>query len=138
MKKLLLLILTLGLIGLIVGVYYYFKPAQSVANEKPEFSISSAQLVTDYEKDENASNQKYLGKVIEIKGLVSEKSTDKAGIVSITLAGEEIAGVTCQMFHTETEKTKSIQEGDELTIKGRCTGILMDVVLVDCVINEKN
>jgi hypothetical protein len=134
MKKTLLILLFLGIAAAAVGLYFYFKPTASVANEKPEFSISAEQLVADFEKDEKAANEKYLGKVIELSGTVSEKSFDSNGILNITLAGEEIAGVTCQMFKENQPKASGVHEGAVCKIKGRCTGILMDVILVDCVI----
>lgn len=137
MKKTLLILVAIGLIAGLIGVYLYFKPVRSVADEKADFSLTAGKFVAEYEKDEKAANAKYLGKVVEIGGTVSEINTDKNGTININLAGEEIAGVSCQMFKDQKENTKNIKEGDEVNIKGRCTGILMDVVLTDCVINHK-
>lgn len=135
-KKLLIVFVITVLLGGGFILYQVLKPVQSVADEKADFKLNASQFVAEYEADENAANKKYLGKVVEISGSVNDKSIDKNGIVSITLSGAEIAGVTCQMFKDQGKATQSVSEGMEITIKGRCTGILMDVVLVDCVLTQ--
>jgi len=136
MKKVLLILLALGIIGAGVGYYLYNKPTKSVADEKTDFTLKSAELISAFENDEKAANQKYLGKVIEITGNVSEKMKDKDGTIVITLAGEEISGVRCEMFKDQGDNVKGIKEGDECVIKGHCKGVLMDVVMGDCVISN--
>ena len=43
-----------------------------------------------------------------------------------------MGGVSCEM--QDTSGTENIKAGDSVTIKGVCTGVLMDVVLVRCVL----
>lgn len=133
MKKIVIVLFLLIVAGAGIGLYYYYKPHQSIAKEKPEFSVSAAQLVSDFEKNETEANQKYNGKVVEITGPISEKATDPEGKLSVTIAGAEIAGVNCQIDPEFTSKLTNAQEGETLRLKGICTGILMDVVMVDCV-----
>jgi hypothetical protein len=136
LKKVGLVTLLILISGLGFGFYFYNKPHQGISNEPPAFSLSAATLIEEYDKNENTANTKYLGKVIEVKGVVAEKSKDKKGNFNLTLQGPDLAGVGCQFDPKADDKFTMVKEGQEVVIKGLCTGVLMDVVLVDCVIEN--
>jgi len=50
--------------------------------------------------------------------------------------GGDLAGVGCQLEKNTKSNMNKLIVGESVTIKGICTGILIDVVLVDCVITE--
>jgi hypothetical protein len=136
MKKSLLIIALVSFTAAAAFGYYMFnKPHQSILSETPAFSSEASALVSEYEADENASNAKYLGKVIEVTGTVSDKSTDNQGVLNITLQGGDLAGIGCQFDKKNQADAIAMKSGDKVKVKGICTGILMDVVLVDCVIS---
>tara|TARA_R110002050_G_scaffold289732_1_gene442675 strand:+ start:240 stop:470 length:231 start_codon:yes stop_codon:yes gene_type:complete len=53
------------------GAYWYvfLKPHENLENTKPEFKLSSTQLLNDFTEDETAANAKS-GKVVEVHGEV--------------------------------------------------------------------
>ena len=121
------------------GYYLFNKPHGSIIDETPVFVSEATALVNEYEGDENSANSKYLGKVIEVNGTISDKGIDEKGILNITLKGGDLAGIGCQFDKNFQSDAASLKSGEKVKIKGICTGILMDVVLVDCVIsNESN
>jgi hypothetical protein len=71
--------------------------------------------------------------VLEVKGTVSAVSV-KGPIVNIQLNASKLGGINCNLFPIESNDRQLPAIGRVLTIKGRCTGFLMDVNLVDCVI----
>jgi hypothetical protein len=121
-----------GLLVLIViigaAVYYVFnKPHRSVADEEPAFSLTSNQLLAEYDKDTASSNKKYLDKVIELKGKVSEVLIDQHGGVVIVLNdGKSMFGITCTISENSKEAGKKYQKGKEIRLKGICTGGSVD------------
>lgn len=135
-KKILLSLLILAVAGGSFGYYLFNKPHQSIADQDPDYKMESALLISNYEKDETAANQQYLGKVIEVIGTVSEKTIDAKGKINVTLAGPDLAGIGCVFENTKGNQLASISEGQKIKIKGICTGVLMDVVLVDCVLTN--
>jgi hypothetical protein len=138
-KKIIGVSLLLGILLASGYAYYLFqKPHQGIADESPTFSVNAASLVSEYDKDEKAANAKYLGKVIEVKGVISEKVKDEKGKYNITLQAEDIAGVGCEFDPASQKDIMNLKEGQEVCIKGICTGVLMDVVLVDCVCVNPN
>lgn len=134
MKKIILSTVLALLTGLGFAYYLYNKPHQGISDETPAFSLKAETLVSEYDRDEKKANAKYLGKIVEVQGVIAEKSKDKTGNYNVTLQGPDLAGIGCEFEQKAQNKLTSLKEGQEVKIKGICTGVLMDVVLVDCVI----
>ena len=134
MKKYLIYILLLGLIGGVFGFYIYNKPHQNMTKAVAELELSATQLFSDFENDESNANIKYLDKVMEVSGLVKEIARDEEGMISLTLeSGSDMFGVVCQLDNLTNHTRTDFKEGEKVKMKGICTGVLMDVVLVRCV-----
>jgi hypothetical protein len=131
-KKILLGALVLALLGGIYGYYQYNRGVESLENKKADIAMTGADLLKAFETNEAEANKSYLDKVIEIKGKVVkfEKSSEKNSLYLET--GNEMSSVICEMENSQ--KNDNIKEGDVVSIKGKCTGYLMDVVLVQCVL----
>ena len=132
--KLLKIGLVLAALGLIAGLYLYNKPHQNMMSATTDISMDATQLFEAFEANENVSNEKYLDKIIEVKGKVREVKKDETGNLSVILETDDMMfGVVCQLDELSTPKRTAFQPGEEVTFKGVCTGVLMDVVLVRCV-----
>lgn len=131
-KKIILAVLGLTLMtGVLIGYQMYNKPHQDLADVTPDYELSATELFTIYDADEAEANAKYLDKVIRVKGKILSLNTDDTGQTSITLdAGGLMGGVICQL-DTDIRDT-DFQKGENVTLNGLCTGMLMDVVLVRC------
>lgn len=134
MKKLLLIGLGLAIIGSIVGYQMYNKPHEDIRSAQADVDIQATALFSAYEADENTANTEYLDKKIQVSGTVMKVETDDAGKVGVTLnAGGMLGGVVCKLDDLAEHKRTEFAEGEEVTFKGICTGMLMDVVLERCV-----
>jgi len=138
MKKIGLILLVLILAGAGYAYYLFQKPHAGIGDETPQFKLNATTLVAEYSKDEKIANEKYLGKVIEVRGVISEKMKDEKGKINITLQAEDLSGVGCEFDPKSQDALRNLHEGDDVSIKGICTGVLMDVVLVDCVYLKNN
>lgn len=122
------------------GYYLYNKPHRSAADATIAFSIGADSLFAQYQADEHSADQKYLGKVIEVKGKLAEIQHSGQSEIWILsgLPGTSPGGggINCQLFAPDKAPARPPQPGDEVTIKGRCTGFLMDVNMVDCVVGQ--
>ena len=134
-KKIFLSIGLVVCIGIAVGIYFYQKPRTTATSQQTDFTLSADDLYHQFETNEAAANQKYAGKIIEVTGLVSDvQKTDSACAVLLT-AAQAMGGINCSMAEANTN---TIQQGKEVTIKGKCAGFLMDVNVLDAVlITEK-
>jgi hypothetical protein len=112
----------------------YTKPRQSAAGEDAVVSIAADSLFLQYQRDEQGSDHKYLGKVIEVKGKISDIQHNGQSEIWILSGQPGAGGINCQLF--AVEKSPQYKIGDQVSLKGRCTGFLMDVNLADCVIGQ--
>ncbi len=136
MRKLIIgsLLLLLVLAGVMLYMNYDFRAG--IAKEEPDYVIDARTLFAEYDADEDAANQKYLGKTIEVSGDINhiDKTTDP---VTISLeAGAVMGSLVCELSKTVEVDVTGIEEGEKITIKGSCSGKLLDVILVNCIIVE--
>ncbi|MBW1296483.1 OB-fold putative lipoprotein [Aquimarina litoralis] len=133
-KTIIIIILSVVLIGSIVlALKMYNKPFVNIAETKPNLLITSDVLVDNFSNNEIEANTKYLEEIIQVNGTIIAIDSDKTGKGIITLGNEDTIGsVICHL--SEKENEKNLKTGQTVNIKGICTGYLMDVVLVKCVI----
>lgn len=130
-----ILILIISLIGTFVYTAVYNKPHIDVSKSAPNISIESSVLLDDFLNDETQANSKYLDQIIQVNGLISEITANKDGNGIITLSNENsIGSIICHLSTEESKKISDLKKGQNISIKGICTGYLMDVILVKCVI----
>ena len=93
-------------------------------------SIDAHALAKEYNANEKAADAKYLNKVIEVSGTITEIDNNQdGGIMVILQTDDPAAGVQCAM----RDKGLKISKG-HITIKGFCSGNgITGVSLTDCV-----
>ena len=122
--------------GLAAYAYHEYtrKPAD-LNDVKAEASIQAAALVELYEKDEAGANKLYLGKAIDVTGIIAEINNQKDTSVNVLLGGKDaMHRVSCLLGVNQLEKIRGAKTGEAISLRGICTGYLMDVELNRCVI----
>lgn len=125
--------LLLAAIGVGTGIYLWNKPHETV-DDKQGVEITAMALSAEFGGNEQQANTKYLNKVIEVSGKVTETEQNQDGGMMVILeTGDPMAGVQCAM----REKGITVNKGDNVTIKGFCSGNgIMGVSLTDCIIKK--
>lgn len=132
-KYLLFAGLLLCLIGLGLGYYLYNKPRDSAAGAQAEHHVKAKELYLGFMKEEQAATAMYVNKVIAIKGTVISVQHEGNSASVLLSAGEDATGgVNCTLAPGEDSNLPS--PGQEVEIKGRCNGFLMDVSVVDAIV----
>lgn len=135
MKKILLVLLLLGVFVSLFAYYQYNRKPTSTDRLKSDEVLTSMSLLALYQENEKEADTKYLDKILEVSGSVG-KVTNENEVASIYLQSDDpLSGIIAEM--AESEDVTNLQKGDKVVLKGRCTGMLMDVVLVNCVQIEK-
>ena len=128
MKKILIPLVALALVGAGIGFYMYNKPVESLEHKKADVTVTADQLLSDYESDEKAANDKYLGKVVEVSGKVASIANEE-GKVKVSLeTSNPISSVICEL--EDKMITGELKAGDDVKMKGMCSGYLSDVIVV--------
>ncbi len=133
-----IIILGIGIVVLCLaglGIYKITRPHQSVAGVEAAATTTADNLYMEFEHGEDKATAKWVGKVIEITGKISAV-TEAENFISITLASAGQGGINCSFSRKELTSTDKFKKGDIVTIKGKCSGFLMDVNMVDCVIKN--
>lgn len=135
-----LIILAVVLLCLIIagtGYYLYNKPRTSAAAERAEAYVTARKLYEAFVENEQQANTSFVNKVVEVKGTVTDIQKN-GNTVSILLEGQDngSGGVNCSIATGEADQLPKV--GEDVLIKGLCTGMLMDVSIVDAtIINNK-
>ena len=129
----LLIVFVLAQAGVLTGIYMYNRQHTDLQGSEPDFIVTAADLLKEFEGDESAANARYLNKVIEVSGTVGTVRTGDGNIPSITLeTGNPMSSVICT-FSPATKST-DFKQGKEITVRGECSGFLMDVLLNNCIV----
>lgn len=120
----------------IVLFKWAFRPSQSsVQDKKADISIGSAEIINHFYTNEDSANTLYLNKVILVSGVVESVSEKEQETTVYLKSANDPVGILCS-FNKASFDIKPVKVGEIVTIKGVCTGYLMDVVLNKCSIEE--
>lgn len=120
--------------GLLFMLNLYNKPLADIKKADVDITITAQNLLDDYKKDEDLANKKYVDNIVQIKGEISKISVENGNSV-ITLKdlnGE--SGIMCHLLPEENLNILKLKKGSQIIIKGVCTGNLLDVIMVRCVL----
>jgi hypothetical protein len=122
--------------GITYGLYQFGRKHSDLSHAEPAFKLSSAELYSAFESNEADASARYLGKVLEVRGNIAQLEYSTAdSTLSITLREEDMfSGVICTFMGTNTPAELKLSPGDKITVRGECSGMLMDVLLNNCVI----
>ena len=96
-------------LGFILNATLNPKP-RVIANEKAAFLIPADELQYFFANNEETASQKYMDKVLEVSGQVTE------------IEGKSIVLDNRVLVNFLTDTGNGLNEGEELVIKGRCVG----------------
>jgi tRNA_anti-like len=109
-------------------IFVWNKPATNVLTSTA-IKIPANDLFDAYLKNEQEANTLYLEKILEVTGEIMNVSVNAEGSTVVLLKTKDsMFGVNC----TLEQKAIVMKEGEQVTLKGICTGYLTDVVLIRC------
>jgi hypothetical protein len=117
---------------LIVGVALYAyreynRKNVDLGDTKAAFTLTDKQLINEFSQDQNASNKKYLGKILEISGNIKKIDTDANGYHTVILGNEvNLNSVRCSVDSAFNKEAHNLLVGSPVVIKGICTGYNAD------------
>ena len=132
-------LVVLGILAFAVtyGFKEYNRKLADTQHLKADFQIDAVDFVREFEAAESLATTQYSDKVINVRGFVSSMEvTDTSGTVFLN-GGSSQSSVMCQFDQNTIRDIKQLRNGELVTIKGVCSGYLMDVVMVRCIAIEK-
>ncbi len=124
-----------AVVGGIFALKEYNRGAADVADMTSVAKLPASELLAEFAADEVAATARFVGtteQAIEVSGPIRSMEDADDGKVNVVLETDDaLAGVVCEFAAADVPETW--RAGSEVTVKGICTGMLMDVVLVRCV-----
>ena len=108
-----------------------------VGSKPTDVKITAVKLFKDYESNEVAADEKYKNKILEVTGTIEDISVVLGQIFIDLKTGEyELTSIHCSFSDTHKSKIAKLRKGQSVTVKGRCTGMLLNlgITLEKCVI----
>ncbi len=134
--------ITAGLIVIIMTGYLYkeyHRQLADITSVQPVAKINVAAIVNLYQNDETKANQQYLNKTIQVKGAITEIINQQDTLINVFIGDtNSVHNVSCLLDKRHFNTIKKYTTGQQITIKGICTGFLLDVELNRCVIVQDN
>lgn len=126
---------TIAMVG--GGTYAYMEYSRGVAgveNMPVSETLTAEHLLQAFQADEQAATEKYVGttdQAVQVSGTIRSMEPQEGNRLNLVLeTGDALAGVICEFAADDVPSTW--RPGAQVTIRGICTGLLMDVVLVRC------
>ncbi len=134
MKKLILIIIILGLAAGIYGWFFiYNKPHTDYENKSPDYSLTAKQLFNQFVKKPDIN---YTGKVLQVSGIF-QSIEDEDSLITIVFVfnegmfGDE--GLRCTFIPHFNDQLRDLKPPAPITLKGFCSGYNdTDVIMEHC------
>lgn len=136
-KITLFVVFFLAVAGIGVALYLYNLKSADLQKAEPAYTITAFDLRNAFEKDEAAASEKYVNKVIEVTGVVCTVLSGEENTFNISLnpGNDGMIFIICTL--QKTEGTSMPRVGENITVRGVCSGYLMDILMNNCVIIKK-
>ncbi len=120
-----------------MGYYYATVDYRNdIVSKKVIEYIDTDQLLSVFSEDEQAGNERFLGKVIVVSGRVASVTVQEDKPTIILETNSPMSGIVCELNVDLYSSDQKVEVGDYISIKGECTGYLMDIILVNCIIAD--
>jgi hypothetical protein len=107
----------------------------AISSETPSLKVSAIKLYADYEANGVAADEKYKDKVLQVTGKITTIDRDIMDKIYITLKGNQYFGdVQCFFAEDHIQTAMKLSKGQKITVKGKCNGKMMNVLLKGCII----
>ncbi|WP_198170319.1 OB-fold protein [Mucilaginibacter arboris] len=96
-------------------------------------TISAHDLTATYEANEVAADENFKGKTFYVTGTITDIKKDVLDNIYVTLKGNEMFRQV-QCFFEDKETAAQMHKGMKVTFKGTCDGLMINVLMKDCVL----
>jgi hypothetical protein len=135
-KVALFVVTFIALSAILAALYLFNLKHTDMAKAKPDFVMTASLLQKEFEIDETAASTKFINKIIEVTGKIGSVKPGENNMLSISLdTGSDMTSVICT-FPAIADISK-FKIGDDITLRGECSGFLMDVLLNNCAVIAK-
>ncbi len=98
-------------------------------NVKTDYTVAAVDLIREFAANDTAANKKYREKILAVNGIVSQIETKLDSTVNIKFIDTTRHFLNFSLDKKDYLRTKSIKAGDNVSIKGSCSGSDYSLIL---------
>jgi hypothetical protein len=135
-KVALFVVTFIALSAILAALYFYNLKSTDMAKAKPDYVLTASALQKAFEDDETKASVSYINKIVEVTGKIAAVKPAENSVVSISLVTDsDLSSVICTF--PAVSDPSVFRVGDEIILRGECSGFLLDVLLNNCVLIVK-
>ncbi len=128
--------LILAAVGIMIGYFYINKPHPDYENLEAEFKVQADDLYSEFSANTEQASQKYNGRMLAVSGSPDYVETADTMVIAVFVFNEGMfgdEGIRCTMLPDYNKIRESFYPGEEITLKGFCSGFNgTDVIIEKC------
>ena len=126
----------IALSAILAALYMFNLKHTDMSKARPDFVISASALQKAFTNDETTASAKYINKILEVAGTIASVKPGENNVVSISLVTEsDLSSIICTF--TAAGDPSKFRTGENIVLRGVCSGFLMDVLLNNCAVIQK-
>jgi hypothetical protein len=106
---------------------------QAVIKEREDQTIKAPNLTARYEENEVKADENFKGKTFFVEGTVRDIKKDIMDDIYVILEGDQMFR-DVQCFFDDKNTASQLQKGMRVTFQGKCDGLMMNVLMKNCVL----
>ncbi len=106
---------------------------QSAIKEREDQTIKAPNLTASYEENEVKADENFKGKTFFVEGTVRDIKKDIMDDIYVILEGDQMFR-DVQCFFDDKNTASQLQKGMRVTFQGKCDGLMMNVLMKNCVL----
>ena len=102
---------------------------QTTDNVKADYTISAVEILSEFSKADSLANAKYREKIVIVNGNASQVEKKNDSTTNIRFDDPEGSYIVFSFEKDQYELVKGINPGDEVSLKGSCSGSIYSEIL---------
>jgi len=131
------ILISLAIVLLAVGTAYWYVFINGAKHPDPLKSeqllkVDAKKLFNDFSQFEDSANKMYNGKVLQVKGMISQIEFQNNRYTISLATDDAMGGVLCEMDTTDNAQYAQLKAQSMIELAGFCNGLNFDVYLDRC------
>lgn len=104
--------------------------SEGFGDEKADYTITADNLIKEFMASDSAANAKYREKIIEVSGAISTIENPNDSTVNLKFV-DSVSGsyAIFPLLNEEAKAAKGLKEGENVSLKGSCSGGVFSAIL---------